>query len=39
MAEALDEPRLDHHDALFLERVDGLEVLLERRVEAVRHWG
>jgi hypothetical protein len=39
MAEALHEARLNDHDALFLESVNGLEVLLDGRMEAIRHFG
>ena len=40
VAEALDEASLDDLHALLVQGVDRLEVLLERRVEAVGHsWG
>ena len=37
VAEPLDEARLDYRDVFFLEGVDRLEVLLERRMEAFWH--
>ena len=37
VVEALCQPRLDDLHAFFLELVDGLEVLLDRRVETGRH--
>ena len=37
LAQALGQPGLDHRDPLLLEGEDRLEVLLDRRVEAVLH--
>jgi hypothetical protein len=39
VAEPFHEPRLDHDRALLLEGVDGLEILLERWMEAIGHCG
>ena len=37
LAESLGDPSLDHRDALFFEGEDGLQVLLDRRMEGVLH--